>query len=380
MICFVFPPRFSGAASQAITLTKGLSYLGIRSDFFVPNYKNDAFLTKEKTSYGTIYRTKGGYLFPLILFFFLLKKRRSYCVAHFHGISPYHFLCVYVCKIFRLQIIQKLTTGNEKNNELNRGGRLKFFRKIAYKLIDEYIPISSALERALLNYGISRSKINFIPNGVDTSFFRPLYDKNKRQQLRAKFHLDVKDNVLIFVGTIRTVKNLMSLLKILSLTLMKLPDHQRVKTKLILAGHVIDADYFEELKSFINSHNIDKQVMFLGGLDKQTVAQLYSVADIMVFTGMLEGSPNVLIEAKSSGIPIVAFKAGGVEDIVIHGIDGYLVQPDDVNEFADYIVLLLKDKKLRKKFSLAARQNCVEKYSFEYIALQYKEKIYNFTP
>lgn len=379
MICFVFPPRFSGAAFQAIGLVEALSKYGIKCDFFVPNYQDDSVYRKSNEHECNVHRVKRGIFFPLGLLFFLIFNRKKYFVVHFHGISNIHFFCVFIAKLFGLKIVQKLTTGNEKNNELNRGGRLKFFRKIAYKSIDKYVPISSVLERALINYGIPRHKIHFIPNGVDISFFKPLCHTDDKNKLKYRFGLDAHDNVMIFVGTVRAVKNLLVLLEIFNLTLIKLPAELRKKTKLIIAGPVTDAAYFEQLKSFVASKKIDQQVMFLGSVDKQVVTQLCSLSEIMVFTGMLEGCPNILIEAKSSGIPVIAFKAGGVEDIIVHGIDGYMVEPDDLSCFVDYLVLLLEDKKLRKRFSLAARQNCVERYSFENIALQYKKTVYDFT-
>ncbi|MCD6565406.1 MAG: glycosyltransferase family 4 protein [Bacteroidales bacterium] len=373
MICFVFPPRFSGAAFQAIALATALSNYGIKCDFFVPNYQNNFFLKKSEERWYNVYRVKKGIFFVFALLFFLIFNRKHYSIVHFHGISNIHFLCIFIVKIFNLKIVQKLTKGNEEENELNRGGRLRLFRWIAYKLIDRYVPISSALKKALINYGIPRHKINFISNGVDINLFQPLLHKN---QLRSQFGFDAQDHLLVFIGTICPFKNLLTLLEIFNLTLIKLQKQQKNKTKLILVGPIIDTEYYAKLKSFIISKGIEEHIVFLGQVDKQTVSQLCSLSDIMMFTGMKEGCPNVLIEGKCTGISTIAFRAGGVEDIIIHGVDGYLIAPNNLNEFVDYTVKLLNDEKLRKKFAAAARLYC-KKYSFDNIVSNYAESVYN---
>ena len=64
---------------------------------------------------------------------------------------------------------------------------------------------------------------------------------------------------------------------------------------------------------------------------------------------------RVLVEAMALGKPIVASKAGGIPDLVTHGITGFLVPPKNPEELAKYIQILLEDKGLREKMGLAGK-------------------------
>jgi glycosyltransferase involved in cell wall biosynthesis len=373
MVCFVFPPRFSGAAFQALSLAKALSKRGVKCDFFVANYQDNSFWLQSQEYGCNFYRVRQGVFFPLALFFFLILKRKDYSAIHFHGISNIHFLCVYISKLFKLKVIQKLTTGNDDKNELNRPGKLKIFRKIAYKITDKFVAISTALENGLREQGIPDHKIYMIPNGVDLDVYKPF--PSMKNEMRKQFGYEPQDYILIFVGTIRPIKNIMTLLRASEIALKKL---ENISVKFILAGPFTDAEYYEELTKYIKTKGLVDCVSFLGQVDSQTISKLNALADVMVFAGMSEGCPNVLIEGKCSGLPLIAIRSGGVEDVVNHANDGYLIEPDDLNAFADSIVKL-HDEKIRCQFFEAGRKDCMATYSFDKIASQYIKSIYNFS-
>lgn len=373
MVCFVFPPRFSGAAFQAISLAKALSGQEVKSDFFVTNYQDNSFILKNKEHGCNVYRIRQGIFFPLALFVFLIFKKKDYSIIHFHGISKIHFLCVFIAKVFNLRIIQKLTIGNADRYELNRSGRLGFFRKVAYRIIDRYVSISTALETGLKRYGIPDRKVCMIPNGVNLDIYKP--DSSIKEEMREQFGFEHQDYILIFVGAICPRKNIMALLQAFKLALEKL---ENVSVKLVLAGPFIDVDYYEKLKKIIKTEGFADCVSFLGQVAPHTVSKLNSLADVMVFAGMNEGCPNVLIEGKCSGLPLIAFKSSGVEDIINYGIDGYLIEPGDLTGFADSIVKL-RNHKIRQQFSAAGMKDCLDTYSFDKIASQYVKLVYNFS-
>jgi glycosyltransferase involved in cell wall biosynthesis len=90
-----------------------------------------------------------------------------------------------------------------------------------------------------------------------------------------------------------------------------------------------------------------RYVEFLGELaDLKTV---YRQADLLVLTSQWEGTPNVLLEAMACGLPVVASRVGGVAELVKDGVNGFLVEADDIDSIARSILTLLEDSELRER-------------------------------
>jgi len=88
------------------------------------------------------------------------------------------------------------------------------------------------------------------------------------------------------------------------------------------------------------------------------ISKMYIDSSIYIMTSRFEGFPMVLLEAQSFGLPIVSFDCDtGPRDIIHNGIDGFLVKPYDINEMANRIEQLIKDKELRKRFGINAIKN-----------------------
>ncbi len=85
------------------------------------------------------------------------------------------------------------------------------------------------------------------------------------------------------------------------------------------------------------------------------MAPVYQEGDIFVLTSEYEGAPNVLLEAMASGLPVVADNVGGVPELVRHGKDGFLVEPNDDEGLAAALTRLICDPQLRLALGRNAR-------------------------
>jgi glycosyltransferase involved in cell wall biosynthesis len=84
----------------------------------------------------------------------------------------------------------------------------------------------------------------------------------------------------------------------------------------------------------------------------------YMAASLYLMTSRSEGLPMVLLEAQACGLPVVAFDCEtGPAEIVNHGIDGYLVKPNDFEKMSEHLLELAADPDKRKAFGTAAREN-----------------------
>jgi glycosyltransferase involved in cell wall biosynthesis len=113
-------------------------------------------------------------------------------------------------------------------------------------------------------------------------------------------------------------------------------------------------------------------VNFVGRLyDDQSLAMLYSAADVMVVPSRMENLPQTASEAQSCGIPVVAFSATGLMDVVEHKVTGYLAQPYSSRDLANGIVWTLSDSDRYDLLSSQARQRAVNFWSEDVVMKQY---------
>jgi glycosyltransferase involved in cell wall biosynthesis len=92
---------------------------------------------------------------------------------------------------------------------------------------------------------------------------------------------------------------------------------------------------------------------------------LYDAFDLFVQASNSEGLPNVLLEASSAGLPIVATDAGGTREVVRDGETGLLVPTDDLDSLAGAMHRAIGDEDLRRRLGSAARELIVREYGMD---------------
>ena len=116
-------------------------------------------------------------------------------------------------------------------------------------------------------------------------------------------------------------------------------------------------------------------ITYLGELnDDQTLALLYSAADVMVVPSIMENLPQSATEAQSCGTPVVAFNCSGLVDVVENLATGYLAKPFESNDLSKGIEWILKNEDY-KNISLKSRKRAENLWSEEIIISKY-ERIY----
>ncbi|RPH52845.1 MAG: glycosyltransferase family 1 protein [Desulfobacteraceae bacterium] len=118
----------------------------------------------------------------------------------------------------------------------------------------------------------------------------------------------------------------------------------------------------DELKNLASKLGVKEKVKFLGW--RQDVAEVMSVFDLFVLPSLNEGMGRVLVEAMALGKPIVASDVGGIPDLVVHCINGYLVPPKDVRGLSAAIGHLIEDPEKGRKMGENGKKRAIE-YSAE---------------
>lgn len=191
-------------------------------------------------------------------------------------------------------------------------------------------------------------EIDVIPNGVDLDDFQPgdNYDDPPH---------------LLFAGRVVYQKGLDILIEALSNLMDK-------NWTLSIVG---DGPQVATLNEMIRSHGINDRVHFLGWKGQKELHKIFQQANIFVFPSRHEGMPNAVLEAMASGLPVIASRIAGNEELVVHGDTGYLFPLEDRGVFAAYLRMLVDDVSLRSKMGVAARRRAEENYSWQRTAREY---------
>lgn len=111
--------------------------------------------------------------------------------------------------------------------------------------------------------------------------------------------------------------------------------------------------------------NLQKNVMLTGF--REDALQMLSIADISLHTSLWEGTPLAIAEAMSLGKAIIATNVGGIPEIIKDGVTGILVQPQNTDELANWIIRLLNDRALLSKLGSEAQNYALARFKPKFI-------------
>ena len=204
--------------------------------------------------------------------------------------------------------------------------------------------------------GVSPDKIHVIGSGVDLSKFNPSRDRMKfRREMGFSEHTPVIANI----GMIRSDKGQKRFIKAAQIILQRRPDARFVVVGQGTGDRLREA----ELREAIYKSGLESKIIMLGY--RWDTPDILVAADMVVIASLsTEASPIVLREAFASGCPVVATRIGDVPEIIKHGENGLIVEPDKVEALANAIVQFLSDRELARRCADNALRYAREHFCF----------------
>jgi glycosyltransferase involved in cell wall biosynthesis len=199
-----------------------------------------------------------------------------------------------------------------------------------------------------------------IRNGIDAERFKPSPDS--RGAVRRELGYSPDQVVIAMVARLAPVKNhrlLIDTFAKLSLT--------NQNARLLIIG---DGELRGALEKQVTELRLTDKVKFTG--DRTDVDRLLCATDIVTLSSLSEGISLTLLEAMSTGLPVVATKVGGNPTIITDGHDGFLVG-QDAESYATALAKLAASESLRNTMGAAARKTIEQKWSVAQMADQYEE-------
>ena len=289
----------------------------------------------------------GGKLWWLVSFykmFFLLRKFKP-SIVHSHLPIPGIYSRLFK-SFFGFRLVYTEHNVYQRMNLITR-----LIHRLTHNLDDESISCSRPVSSSLPWHS------TVIENGISiTDESNPLSDNSF---LRDQFSLNKNTVIFICVANLLKKKNHMMLLNAFEEAFSGEDDLNGVA--LVLVGQH-GTEYFtlvEKSKSLKTSERI-----FFYGSHPEAV-KLIAESDVFCLSSTYEGLPIALLESMSKGIPAVVTNVGGMPDVVKTGINGYVVEIDDIKSYADAIYELYINESLRSQLGINALKIVKERCSFE---------------
>jgi glycosyltransferase involved in cell wall biosynthesis len=191
--------------------------------------------------------------------------------------------------------------------------------------------------------------VTHVPKGVDSNLFSPHGPDH-----RAALGLDGKF-VVLAVGRLVPIKNVALLIDA-----MRLVGERQPAAHLLIAG---EGPARSSLDRQVAAHGLENAVTFAGYQPLTELPAYYRAADVFALPSQFDNSPNVVLEAMSSGLPVVATDVGGVRGFIESG-GGELVPPANAQRFADALIDWLESAERRAAAAALNRRVVLERYSW----------------
>ncbi|CAK7025451.1 MAG: D-inositol-3-phosphate glycosyltransferase [Parabacteroides sp.] len=267
----------------------------------------------------------------ILLIIYLIQKKIK--IVHIHSSSHTliyrEWLYVKIAKCFRCKIVLHLHGG-----EFELAYK-KHTNKIASIVgsVDAVICVSNYIKNICLRNDLNRN-VFVVYNIVE----KPVFSYRKTFG---------KINVL-FLGTIDNNKGIFDILDCM------IANQDYLRKYIILnIGGIGESD---KLISIINKGGVSDFVIYHGWIDENCKKNIFNHTDIYIQPSYFESLGIAIIEAMGYGIPIIASNSGGIPELVTHGVNGFLINPGDMDLFFVYLNKFINNRSLILDFGEKSKE------------------------
>ncbi len=215
------------------------------------------------------------------------------------------------------------------------------------------ICVSEFIRRQALDAGVPSEATRTLLNGADLAAFSR---HRSRDALRSAFGFADDAPVVIAAGRIDPSKGHIALLDAFARVIRDVP-----RARLLVCGTSTTRDGYEKtVASHAARVGVSQHVSFAGS--RKDLPELFAGADVMCLP--TEGEPFglVFLEAMAAGLPTVAYRSGGVPEIVEDGKTGFLVDVGDISGLADRLTQLLRERSLAAQLGEAGKRRASSEF------------------
>ena len=237
-------------------------------------------------------------------------------------------------------------------------GAINLISRLIFKHASQIVAVGETIKQRLVRrWHLEPSHVTVVTNGADIDIFRD--DSNVPANVRSRYSIG-DGAVIMFIGSFKPWHGVDLLVD--SFASLRAP-----RATLVLVG---DGPLRSDMQSKADSLCLENRIVFTGKVEHGEVASLLSIADVAVIyhrasAAEIVETPLKLFEYMAAGKAIVAPAVPNMERILTNRVTGLLVPPDNPEALAGALVELLEDEPLRSKIGQAAKEEAIEKHSWD---------------
>ena len=281
-----------------------------------------------------------------------LHRSRRIDVIHAHAALPCGHAAVLLSRELKIPCVVTVHGLDAFFDNQARGYAGVWCKRVAqfvYRSASRVICISDKVANKVIDAAEATVNTRVIYNSVNAQLFSPA-------------SIDSAPNTILSVGNLISIKGHELLLRALGAVL---PDHPNISCQII--G---DGPERQRLTRLASDCNIAGKVRFLGRQSRRQVADAMRRCVLFALPSRYEGLGCVYLEAMSTGKPVIACRGQGIDEIIQHGSNGWLINPGNLQELIGALCTLLQNLRLRRQIGEAARRTVLENHTSAHQAAQ----------
>lgn len=257
--------------------------------------------------------------------------------------------------------------------DLRRGRINEIIDSLTRPIAAHYIAVSHSLRKEMIKSGFPSYKISTIHNGLDLDSLKSSVIKNsKNRGIREEYNITGNAFIIVLIALLRPRKGVEVIIKAMKLILRHFPD---LHLLIVGSDDISEApEYGNGLRRLTSEHSIESNVTFTGFRDD--VPAILSQCNLMVLSSLFgEGLPMTVLEAMAIGVPVVASRVEGIPEVIEDGVNGFLVNPGDVEQLANRIIEVINNPNLLRNVKDEAQRRALAEMDGK-IQAQKVEQVY----
>ena len=306
-------------------------------------------------------------IYPGMLFKLFKLRGRQDIAVHSHSFPSFHsYLALFFHRKFRGTVI----TPHFDTEDLIKytasfpwNWPFRFLKYFVNKRSDIYLSADTRREKeAYVNtLGFDEQKVLVIPNGVNLEEFDPITSE-EIYEIKREYGLERTFNVL-FAGRVAPGKGI-------NLLIQAIAKLNNADIRLVVAGP--DFGALADLRELSQRLELTDKVIFTGVLERRKFCATIKTCDVLVLPSYGgESFGIVLTEAMACGKPVIGSRTGGIAELIQEGENGFLFDIGSVEQLAEKIDLLYRDRNLYRELGEEGRRIVADNYTWEKVANMY---------
>jgi glycosyltransferase involved in cell wall biosynthesis len=305
--------------------------IGAVLETYAANYKTFKFVATY--NYKNKIKLVTFYIRSLCKILWLLIHDRVIKIVHLHSASNGSFvrksIIVLLAKMFKKKVIFHIHGGGF-NKFYENSGKLKGVIRFILREADIIVCLSPQWQE-------------YFSSIVDSKKIRIVFNPVEKGQFKNSVLVSSKKIQYLFLGKICDSKGVFDLLK----AIQQLNETTKRLIKLVVCGNG-EVQRFNDL---LKELNLESLVDFKGWISGDEKISLLTQSDVYVLPSYIEGLPVSILEAMSFGLPIISTPVGGIPEIVKNNVNGFLIEPGDINRLSEALKAFVINKDMYAAFS-----------------------------